>query len=101
VLEFWNEELGPEREEALLDQAAEAIAKRGMTVPAIIALEMHKPLAHVGGHAAVAISPFIVPFFGFDRVNEYSQLLSSRANVERLICRLERPVVPCSPEAKS
>lgn len=63
-----------------------------MTVPAIIAFEMHKPLAYVGSHAAVAFSPFLVPFFGFDRVNEYSQLLSSRANVERLICRLEQPV---------
>lgn len=71
-----------------------------METPAILMLEMHKPMANVAAHAAVTFSPFLVPFFGFDRVNDYSRLLSSRENIERLIQELERIRDNRSEEAK-
>ena len=89
---FWEEELTSEETERLLDKAAESIRKRKLEGPAILALEMHKPLAGIASHAAVAMAPFVVPFFGFDRVNDYSRLLKDRQNVERLIQRLECPL---------
>ncbi len=98
MFEFWEEELSPEREEELLDKAAAAVAKRGMVVPAVAALEMHKPLANVGGHAAVVFAPFLIPFFGFQSVNEYSMLLKSRSGVEKLIQRLESRSTQPQPE---
>jgi hypothetical protein len=33
MFDYWNEELSPEREEALLDDAARAIFKRGLITP--------------------------------------------------------------------
>ena len=36
------------------------------------------------------MAPFLVPLFGFDFVNDYSNLLQKRDNVERLICMLEK-----------
>src|SRR5579862_6118336 len=89
MFDFWTDELTPEQEEQLLDKAADSIAKRGMIAPAVVALEMHKPLSNVGAHAAVAFSPFLVPFFGFSAVDDYSRLLRKRENIERLIVRLE------------
>lgn len=51
---------------------------------------MHKPLANVAGHAAIAFSPFLVPFVGFNAVDDYSQFFSKRENIEALIQRIEQ-----------
>jgi hypothetical protein len=50
---------------------------------------MHKPISNVFAHAGLTMAPFLVPLFGFDFVNDYSNLLQKRDNVERLICMLE------------
>jgi acyl-CoA reductase-like NAD-dependent aldehyde dehydrogenase len=87
--DFWSDELTPEKETDLLRRAARDIKRRKMETPAIMALEMHKPIANTLASGAVVFAPFLVPFFGFDKVNEYSQLFSKRENVERLLELLE------------
>lgn len=89
--DFWDEELTPEETDALLDKAEKEIRRRRMETPAIMALEMHKPLANVGAHAMVVFAPFAVPFFGFDGVHNVSRLLRKPENIEKLIQRLECP----------
>jgi len=91
MFDFWKSDLTEEETEQLLDKAAHEIRKRHMQAPAILMLESHRPLCNVGGHAAVVFAPFIVPFLGFDMVNNYSRLLRKQENVERLIRRLEVP----------
>jgi uncharacterized protein (DUF1778 family) len=90
-MEFWQTELTEEETEALIEKAANEISRRNLQTPVILALEMHKPLANVGGQAAIVFAPFMVPILGFDFVNDYSRLLSNKENVERLIRRLENP----------
>lgn len=89
MFDFWKDELTPDEEEKLIDKAAREIERRKLEAPAILALEMHKPLAFVGSQASIAFAPFIAPFFGFDFVNNYSRLFAKRENVERLLKRLE------------
>ena len=89
MFDFWKDPLTEDAREALLDRAVHEIRKRKLETPAILFFEMHKPVAYVGSHAMIAFAPFLVPFFGFDNVNNYSLLLSDRANVERLVQRLE------------
>ncbi len=88
MFDLWKEPLTEEERNQLLDRAAQEIQKRKMETPAILFLEMHKPLSYVASHAALAFAPFLVPFLGFDNLNNYSRLLSERENVERLILRL-------------
>jgi len=90
MFDLWKDPLTEEKREELLDRAAHEIAKRKLEVAAILVLEMHKPLAYVGSQALIAFSPFLIPFVGFDNLNNYSMLLSERANIERLIQRLEK-----------
>lgn len=90
--DLWAEELTEEQTAALIERAAEQIEKRGLNTAAVLMLEMHKPLAFVGAQTAIAFSPFIVPFLGFDGVNDYTRLFSKRENIERLLDRLERGV---------
>lgn len=89
MFDFWNEDLDPEQEDALIEKAAQEIHRRNLHAPAILALEMHKPLGYVASQATVVFSPFLVPFVGFDNVNNYSQLFSKRENIEKLIDRVE------------
>ena len=91
MLEFWSQELTDSETQELIEKVAIEIEKRKMTAPAILFLEMHKPLSYIGSQAAIVCAPFIVPFVGFDFVNNYSRLLSKRENIEKLIVRLENP----------
>ena len=89
MFDFWKDELTEEQTQELLDKCANEIRRRQLEAPAIVFLEMHKPLSNVFAHAGMASAPFLVPLFGFDFVNDYSNLLQKRDNVERLICMLE------------
>jgi hypothetical protein len=87
--DLWKEELTEEETERLLAKAEQEIRKRKLEVPAILFLESHKPLMYLGSQAAIVFAPMLVPFLGFDNVNDYSRLLSNRQNIETLIERLE------------
>ena len=90
MFDLWEQKLTEEEKNQLLDKAAHEILKRKLEMPAVLLLEMHKPLANIGSHAALAFSPFLIPFVGFDNLNNYSRLFSERENIERLMKKLER-----------
>ena len=80
----------------------EQIRKRKLEAPAIMFLEMNKPLTRITANAMIVFTPFLAPFVGLDNVHNYSRLLMDRDNVERLICRLEaEPVNPTPQEEPS
>jgi len=92
--DFWKEDLTDQEEDALIEKAASEIKKRRLEVPAILLFEMHKPLSYVGSQAAIVFSPFLVPFLGFDAVNNYSRLFSRRDSIEKLLRRIEEDRAP-------
>ena len=87
--DFWKEDLTEQEEDALIDKAAAEIKRRRLEVPAVLLFEMHKPLSYIGSQAAIVFSPFLVPFLGFDAVNNYSRLFSRRDSIEKLLRRIE------------
>jgi len=89
MLPVWDKPLTEDEIEAMIERVAGEVGKRGLETPAILFLEMHKPLANVFAHGALAFSPFLMPFLGFDRVDRYTQFMASPQNVERLIQRIE------------
>lgn len=92
MFDLWQNELTEQESEALIQKAVKEIRKRHLEVPATLMLEMHKPLANVGGQAAIVFAPFLVPFLGFDFVNDYSRLMTRKDYLERLIeCISEKP----------
>jgi hypothetical protein len=88
-LDLWKEELTEEQKTELIEKFVSEVEKRHLQAPAVLYLEMYKPLANVFSQAAVVFSPFIIPFLGFNAVNDYSRLLSDRDTVERLIEAIE------------
>src|SRR5437588_13118833 len=104
----WSTELDPDERDRILTRVADSIVRRRMEVPAVLLLEMHKPLAFVASQGIVVASPFLAPVVGLDNVQAAAQLLQSRDNVERLIQRIEdlsqdrsRPSTPDSAKKAS
>ena len=84
-----DDELSPENRDKLVDELARKVVDKRLETPAIMFLEMHKPVTFLAGQTMLAASPFLVPLFGREGVQRYSQLFSERDNVELLICRIE------------
>ncbi|MBN8689669.1 MAG: hypothetical protein J0L72_02625 [Armatimonadetes bacterium] len=88
--ELWKEELTEEEVVTLTTKIAHEITKRRLEVPAILALEMQKPVANVTAHFALATIGFVAPFIGFDLFNDLTRLLAKRDNIERLLTEIEK-----------
>jgi acyl-CoA reductase-like NAD-dependent aldehyde dehydrogenase len=89
VIGGWNEDLTPEERDALIEKIADGVVKRGMATPAVLFLEMHKPLSFAASQSLIVTSPLIGPFVGVERLQAAAQVLKDRDNIERLICRIE------------
>jgi hypothetical protein len=81
--------MGPRDVNEVADDVAKQIVKRGLTAPAVMFLEMNKPLTYIAGQGLIVTMPFIAPFLGADRLAKFSRFLQTPANVERLIQRIE------------
>ena len=82
-------DLPPEERDSILDRLASALAARRLEVPAILALELHKPLAFLGSQALIVFTPLLAPAIGLERMQKASRLLERPENIERLIVRIE------------
>ncbi len=80
--------------DAQADEICEFLAGRvvglGLTVPAILALEMHRPLTHLASHALVAISPILAPVLGIDSIGSFGRLIHHPGGVDKLITSIEK-----------
>lgn len=99
--QMWDKELTEEETQELIRKAAQEIRKRKLEMPAVLMLEMHKPLTFLASQATIVFSPFLVPFVGYDNVNDYSRLLAKRDNIERLLEELERKDAPMQEQTGS
>jgi hypothetical protein len=86
---FWSEELSDERRDELIAKAAKEVTSRRLEVPAMLALELQKPVANISMHAALGLGGFIAPIIGFNRFDDLTRLLAERQNIERLVLAIE------------
>ncbi len=89
MIDNLGEPLADDERDRMIDHIAQQIHRRGLETPAILLLEMHKPLSFFASQTLIVTSPLIAPIIGFDRVSSASRLLESRANVELLIGKIE------------
>jgi hypothetical protein len=80
---------GPEGKEELIERIAKRIVSMRLEVPAIIFLEMNKPLGFIAGQSMLLASGILGPILGFSRVEEFAEFLGDREKVEALIERIE------------
>lgn len=85
-----GEPLSEKERDEMIEQIAMNIHRRRLETPAILFLEMHKPLSFFASQTLIVTSPLIAPIVGFGRIAAASRLLESRDNVELLVRRLEQ-----------
>lgn len=74
---------------AFIDRLAGLLSARGLTVPAIVALESMKPFTFVGSQALVFFDPVVKLFLEIKDYPRFIALLEDREKVEELILALE------------
>ncbi len=72
-----------------IHKMAVEIVDRHMAAPAIVVLESSKPLSFLGSQALVFLNPIISMVANFQSYDKYVELLSERANIEKLILEIE------------
>jgi len=83
-------ELSSERRDRLIEDLARRIESLGLTAPAVLMLEAHKPLSFLGSQAILIAQPLLSLIIDPVKSTEYASLLEDRGNVELLIRRLEQ-----------
>ena len=76
--------------EAQLDKLARKIAALGLSAPACLFLELHKPLTTILQTAVLGLEPLAAPFINTDYWAGLRNSLSSPDNVDLLIQRIEQ-----------
>lgn len=89
----WDAELPDTERDAMIDKFVKLVDERGLHVPAIWFLELHKPLSFFASQSVLLGSGFLAPIFGPQKVQQFAKLLESRDNVELVIRRIEEKSV--------
>lgn len=76
--------------EALLDQIAAAVVRRGLATPAVFFLELNRPLAFLAGQATHVLVPFLAPLVGIGKMQEVARVLNDPRSIDRLLERIDR-----------
>ena len=83
------EDIPLERQEKLLHRLAERIVKMGLVTPAILLLEVNKPLNFLGSQVLLVLGPFAQVVFNYDDYHAFTLMMEKRDNVEKLIQKIE------------
>lgn len=84
------EEISQEERDRIIERAAEEIVKRGLAAPALLFIEMAKPINFLGSQLLVAVDPFISSILSSGDYRKFSILMEDDENVERLLQAIER-----------
>lgn len=84
------EEISEEERDRIIEKAAREIVKRGLTAPALLFIEMAKPINFLGSQLLVAVDPFISSILSSGDYRKFSILMEDDENVERLLQAIER-----------
>lgn len=94
--------LDASRRQQLIDRFARRIAALGLTAPAVLFLEMHKPLAFLGAQLLFAAQPFLSIGLNDADLRDFAAIIEDRTGVEEVIDRLESIKIepPASPQLR-
>ena len=87
-------EPAPDEQKDALAEAVARLKNQGLTAPAIIALEVLKPLGFVGSQLLLILDPLLSPLTG-EGTQRWADILEDRAHVERLLNLLKDESPAC------
>jgi hypothetical protein len=79
----------PEAVAELFGKIARKVVEREMTVPAVMLLEMIKPLSFIGSQALVFLNPIVSLIVSSEDYYRFTRLMENRENIEKLAVAIE------------
>ena len=79
-----------EQDIIFIRRVAARIHRSGLVTPAVLFLELTKPLALIGSHAMIFFGPIINAFINMDGYYKAAELFEEPENVELLIREIEK-----------
>lgn len=76
--------------EVLLEKIAQNVVSRRLEMPAVMFLEMHRPLSFLGSQALYFLTPLLGLVASPEQISRLARLLDTPEGVERLISAIER-----------
>ena len=74
----------------IIDKLAYEIVRRRLTTPALLALEMGRPLNYIGSQAMVFMQPIVSVLFDTDGYEAFARFMEQRKSVDYLCDRIEQ-----------
>lgn len=81
--------LSDEQRSRIIDTIAEKVVGKRLETPAVLFLDMHKPLSWIAGQSLLVGAPLLGMLFGAQSVVDISKVLMERENIDKLIERIE------------
>ena len=81
--------LTDEQRDAMIDSMAEMIIGKRLETPAVLFLDMHKPLSWITGQSLLVGAPLLGLAVGVQNVVDFGKLLMERDNIDTRIDRIE------------
>jgi len=75
---------------AIVDKLAHEIVRRRLTTPALLALEMGRPLNYIGSQAMVFMQPIVSVLFNTEGYEAFARFMEQRKSVDYLCDRIEQ-----------
>ena len=75
---------------AAVGRICEEVARRQMTTPALVFLEMSRPLNYLGAQALHFFQPFVSVFTSTEQYQHFAAFLERRGSIDYLCGELER-----------
>lgn len=76
-------------EKSVVSSLARKVVRWGLTVPAILALEVHRPLTFMASQAMHMLTPFVSMFLDAKEFVVLAKMLERRESIEDVICAIE------------
>ena len=84
----------------LIDRLCREIVRRHLVAPAIMALEMGRPLNHLSAQVLHFFQPFVTVLGGAAAYDRFASFLERRGSIDYIIARIESiEAEPCGDDA--
>jgi len=77
------------RQKQIIEDYASKVSGKGFSTLAVFFLEMFKYLSFIFSQSMIFFGPLVTVFFNSKKYYQISDIISNRANVEYLICKIE------------
>lgn len=81
--------LSDERKNQMLNAIARKIVNRRLETPAVLFLDMHKPLSFIASQSLLVAMPLVGLFVEPQDIADFSKILQDRENIDLLVSRIE------------